>query len=435
MRRFLKNRRVLKTCKIYEMLSRHAKKKHVSFHTPGHKVGAWDITELSFSDNLSAPSGCILEAEKEIAKILGAKQSFILTDGSTSGVLSMLYAVKTLGAKTVAFASDSHKSVYAGCKALGLNALVYPSKKEGTPLPYTMDELKANFSAYLDEADVLFFTSPSYYGRVLDLFALRRYADETGKILLIDGAHGGHLHFDKTVYAGAFADLWVDGVHKSLPAFTQGAVVSARNERFASALKTGVDVFRTTSPSYPIMASVEYAVKYPENRALFESILAWRRGNARVLQNEDAYKIVALFGRHAFAVEKELESKGIYPEFCDGNAIMFYVSPATKRKELSTLKKALSVLFEKYPYEAENAVERVPAPVVLPKNGETEWVDIRQAEGRVCALACGLFPPCTPLFFVGERIEKEKLGVFLQANHRFGTVEDKILVFKEEEKE
>jgi riboflavin kinase/FMN adenylyltransferase len=64
---------------------------------PGHQTGQWDITELSFSDNLSAPRGCIAEAEADIATILGAYKSFILTDGSTSGVLSMLYAAKMLG--------------------------------------------------------------------------------------------------------------------------------------------------------------------------------------------------------------------------------------------------------------------------------------------------------------------------------------------------
>lgn len=436
MRRFLKNRRVLKTCKIYEMLSLHAKKKHLSFHTPGHKVGAWDITELSFSDNLSAPSGCLLEAEQDVAKILGAHKSFLLTDGSTSGVLSMLYAVKTLGANTVAFPSDSHKSVYLGCKALGLHALVFPSKTEQKiSLPYTIDELKSSFSAYLDKADAILITSPNYYGKVADLSALRLYCDETGKWLLVDGAHGGHLHFDKDLYAGAYADIWVDGVHKCLPAFTQGAVVSAKDERTATALKAGVDTFRTTSPSYPIMASVEYAVKYPENRALLKNVVAWRRNTARVLQNEDAYKIVVRFGKHAFEAEKELENMGIYPEFCDGNAIMFYLSPATKKKEFSKLKKTLTVLFEKYPFDEEKDVERVPAPLLLPKTTKTEWVEKEQSEGRICALECGLFPPCTPLFLAGERIEREKLDVFLKANHRFGTVDDKILVFKKEEKE
>ncbi len=436
MRRFLRNRKVLKDCKIYKMLAENAKKKHLSFHTPGHKVGAWDITELSFSDNLSAPSGCILGAERDLAKILGASKSFILTDGSTSGVLAMLYAVKVLGAKRVAFCADSHKSVYNGCKALGLEALVFPAKTKGNvPLPYTMDELKADFSAYLEKADALMVTSPNYYGTLADLSAIRKYCDETGKLLIVDGAHGGHLRFFQNAYAGAFADFWVDGAHKCLPALTQGAVVSARDEKTASALKEGVDVFRTTSPSYPIMASVEYAVKYPRNLSLERAVEEWKKATARVLKNDDVYKIVALFGKNAFSVEKELEEKGVYPEFCDGNAVMFYLSTATRKKDFSRLKKILKALFEKYPFEEEKGVQPVPAPSVLSKNGETEWVEMEKAEGKICAQRCGLFPPCTPLLYEGEKIERAKLELFLKANHRFGTIDGKILVFKDEEKE
>jgi arginine/lysine/ornithine decarboxylase len=126
MNTLLKNNAVLADCKIYQMLLENAQKPHFSFHTPGHKVGAWDITELSFSDNLSCPRGCIAEAEQDIAKILGAEKSFILTDGSTAGVLSMLYTVKALGAHTVAVCENSHKSVFNGCAVLGLTPLVYP---------------------------------------------------------------------------------------------------------------------------------------------------------------------------------------------------------------------------------------------------------------------------------------------------------------------
>ena len=49
MKKIFCDKRTLKSCKIYNMLRAHAKKKHVSFHTPGHKAGDWDITELSYS--------------------------------------------------------------------------------------------------------------------------------------------------------------------------------------------------------------------------------------------------------------------------------------------------------------------------------------------------------------------------------------------------
>ena len=433
---FRAKKSVLKNCKIYQMLFKSGKEKHLSFHTPGHKAGKWDITELAYSDNLSSPSGCIAEAERDVAQILGAKKSFILTDGSTAGVLAMLYAAKTLGVRTVALFEKSHKSVFNGCKLMGLTPLVYTEKVRGKiPLPPTMYELKENFSKILESADALFITSPDYYGNVAELDALRKFCDENKKLLLIDGAHGGHLHFDKTLYAGAYADMWVDGVHKSLPALTQGAVVSARTQEYADALYQGVQIFRTTSPSYPIMASVEYAVKYPRNEALEKRAKAYISSCARIYTSADWTKIVALFGDKAFEAEKELTMKGIYPEFCDGNAVVFYLSPATALREWKRLKREFAVLFEKYPFTQEKELESVPAPLLLDKNTTTEWVDLEESEGKICAADCGLFPPCTPLIRAGERIEREKIDLLKKAANVYGLADKKILTVNENEGE
>ena len=410
MKRVFKDGKTLANCKIYQMLAKNGKRKHLSFHTPGHKVKGWDITELSYSDNLSAPKGCILEAEEDIAKILGAKKSFILTDGSTAGVLSMLYAVKLLGAKSVAFPLQSHKSVWNGCALLGLTPLAYPEKAE--------------------QADAVLLTSPSYYGKVENLAGVRKYCVEKEKILLVDGAHGGHLHFDKELYAGSFADMWVDGVHKSLPAFTQGAVVSARDEKFAEALKKGVDCFRTTSPSYPIMASVEYAVKYPQNAAIEKEARAYAESEQRVCVNEDWTKLLCRFGVKAFEAEKYLERKGIFAEFCDGEYICFYLSPATRLRDFRVLKKHLKKAFEKYPFEANQELQRIPAPCLYEDCG-IEQVDLDKAIGRVCAENCGLFPPCTPLLCVGDRVDSESVRRLQNADNVYGVYQGKISVFEE----
>ena len=432
MHNVLKDESVLKSCKIYSMLAGQ-NKEHISFHTPGHKANGPDITELSYSDNLACPRGCIAEAEKDIAEILGAAKSFILTDGSTCGVLSMLYAAKLLGVEKVAVCEASHKSLWNGCKLLGITPLVYPQKtRDKIPFGYTVSALKTEFSEILREADALFVTSPDYYGNVADWRALREYCDENGKLLLADGAHGGHLHFEKELYAGAYADVWVDGVHKSLPAFTQGAIVSARTERITEALRAGVDIFRTTSPSYPVMASVEYAVKYPRNTRLEASAKAFEESCRRICFGGDWTKLCAVFGENAFAAEKELENKGIYAEFCDGNVVMFYLSPATSLHDFEKLRAELASLFEKYPLRAEgNGDNCDPAPLVLVKNGETEEVAITESKGRICARMCGLFPPCTPLLRVGERIAEEKIRLLERADNVFGVTNGKLTVFKE----
>lgn len=440
LREILTKGEILKNCKIYRMLAAQAEKEHVSFHTPGHKIGGEDITELSYSDNLSCPKGCIMEAEKDIAEILGADKSFILTDGSTCGILSMLYAVKLLGAKSVAFCENTHKSVFNGAAALGLTPLLYAAKKrDGIPFAPTMSELNDENSEIFAAADVLLFTSPDYYGNVADLRGAREFCDKNGKILIVDGAHGGHLHFEKELHAGAYADMWVDGVHKSLPALTQGAVVSAKREKFTAVLEKGVEIFRTTSPSYPIMASVEYAVKYPRKITLEKHVNLFKKRNARIYQNADWTKLCVRFGKHAFKVEKLLESEGIYAEFCDGNVITFYLSPATKMQDFERLKKRLTELFSQFPVleakKKEKAVRSVPAPCVFDKNMETEWVKLEEAEGKICANNCGLFPPCTPLVLQGETVTKEQIELMKNADNLFGVRGDEILVLKNKEKE
>ena len=402
--------------------------KHVSFHTPGHKQSGFDITELSYSDNLSAPKGCILQAEKDITSILNSKGSFILTDGSTSGILSMLYAAKEAGVKKVCFGENSHKSLFNGCALLGLTPLLLTAKtKANIPLPISMYELNEES---FRQADALVLTHPDYYGNLAPLKEIKALCEKEGKLLLIDGAHGSHLHFDKEIYAGSFADMWVDGVHKNLPCFTQGAVVSTSREDLLPLLKKGVDIFRTTSPSYPIMASVEYAVKYPENTKIKEYVLSLIQSHEGFYVGGDWTKLCAKFGKHAFEAEKKLQHRGIYPEFCDGNVILFYLSPATKISRLKKLEKTLLSLFREFPYEEES--ESIREFSAVNTQYSKTWLPLLQAEGKICALPCGLFPPCFPLLLQGEKITKEKIKLLEQADNVYGISDGKICVYTED---
>ena len=307
-----------------------AQKKHVSFHTPGHKRAGADITELPYSDCLVSPTGVILRAERDVAQILGAARSFLLTDGSTCGVFSMVGAMKARGVEKLAVPAFSHPSVYHACEALGVEIVPIPQDMvRGFSVQPTAEAIKTA----LEDADALLLTSPDYYGFFAPLKEARRLCSEARKPLAVDGAHGSHLHFSAE-YAGKYADLWVDGVHKSLPALTQGAVVSA-NAEWAEALQSSVVKFRTTSPSYPIMASVEYAVKFPRNEKIELAAKAAKR-DMGALFNADWTKIVVPFADTGRA-ERFLEAHGVYPEFNDGNYLMFYLSPCTKARELKKL--------------------------------------------------------------------------------------------------
>lgn len=396
-----------------------AQKKHLSFHTPGHKRPGADITELSYSDNLLSPSGVIAEAQEEAAHILGAERSFFLTDGSTSGVYAMLHALKAAGAGSVALSPFSHPSVKNGCLLAGLKIVELPAAREREiPMQPTEEEIAAG----LERADALLLTSPDYYGNFPPLERARELCREGGKALLIDGAHGSHLHFSPE-YAGNYADMWVDGVHKSLPALTQGAVVSAKSKAWADLLSDSVTLFRTSSPSYPVMASVEYAVKYPRNEKIERLAQAFKREQG-AYPNADWSKILIAFGERASDAQRYLEAHGVYAEFNDGNYLMFYLSPCTKAGEL----KKLAKLLKRIPRGKIESVEHDRGG----RGNAAAWVPLSRAEGRVCARECGIFPPCVPLIGEGEKISARHIERLSRAKNTFGLKDGMILVFTEE---
>ena len=405
--------------KLYlaDMLAAQERRKHISFHTPGHKKRGADITELSYSDNLSAPTGVIGQAQADIAHILGADASFLLTDGSTSGVYAMLMALRDAGVRKLAVPVCSHVSVLRGSSLMGLELIpVAQEFSGGIARQPTVEAVRHA----METADALILTSPDYYGFFPDLGAIAELMQAQSKPLVIDGAHGSHLH-GTALHASNYASMWVDGVHKSLPAMTQGAVVSAKGI-WTDLLAESVPCFRTTSPSYPILASIEYAVKYPRNERIERAAEGVKRALG-ALENPDWSKIVIPFGKKSGDGRRFLESRGVYPEFDDGNYLMFYLSPATRRRELNKLV---------------HLVKRLPRGEVASdarmrgRTGNTTVALLPQeAVGRVCAQTCGLFPPCMPVLFPGDVVSGDAARRLSGAVSAFGLSDGKIIVFED----
>ena len=403
-------------CHIADMLAAQ-RRRHISFHTPGHKKRGADITELSYSDNLSAPAGVIAAAQADVARILGADRSFLLTDGSTSGVYAMLMALRDAGVRKLAVPVCSHVSVLRGSSLMGLELI--PVAQEFSGRIARQPTVEAVRHA-METADALILTSPDYYGFFPDLGAIAELMQAQSKPLVIDGAHGSHLH-GTALHASNYASMWVDGVHKSLPAMTQGAVVSAKGI-WTDLLAESVPCFRTTSPSYPILASIEYAVKYPRNERIERAAEGVKRALG-ALENPDWSKIVIPFGKKSGDARRFLESRGVYPEFDDGNYLMFYLSPATRRRELNKLV---------------HLVKRLPRGEVASdarmrgRTGKTTVALLPQeAVGRVCAQTCGLFPPCMPVLLPGDVVSGDAARRLSGAVSAFGLSDGKIIVFED----
>lgn len=437
---------------IFNRLKRYAKA-NKAFHMPGHKgrgeffknfpVADLDVTELSWSDNLACPGGVIAAAQKETAEILGAKRSYILTDGSSSGVLSMIYAVAKRGSKLIV-PRNSHKSVWNACKILGIEPVIVQGEtNNGVILPPDPAEIERIVSAD-PTVSGLVITSPDYYGNIPPLGEYSGILKRYGKLLLADGAHGAHLAFapSREGYAGCFADIWVDGAHKSLFTLTQGALLNVNNESLIRVAEEGLNVFRTSSPSYPVMASVEYGVKYLANNP---ALIAKAASAAKEFRENSGFAFYPSADWTKLAVDcaplnisadraaEELEKRGIFCEFSDGRYILFYLSPAVTEGDLRLLKKALKAvagdkkLAGSFAPRADIAPSARTYSFLYALSKPYEWVPLDAAAGRMCAGSAGFAPPCIPVVAEGEMITDAAVRA-LKSGKTYGLYDGKIKV-------
>lgn len=449
----------MKKTGLERMLCGYARKRPLRLHMPGHKAGrafsrrfpmaAADITELSFSDSLHRPEGVIAAAEKHVGEILGAKKCFFLTDGSTCGVFSMVYAAKRCGRKELVVCRNSHQSVYNACKALGVEPVVVAQRmSDGVPLPPDPREIGRALREH-PAADVLL-TYPDYYGRRADIAAIKAVCVSLGRRLFADGAHGGHLRFFAPAeYVGAYADMWVDGVHKTLPCLTQTALLCVSDGALLSVAAEAAGIFRTSSPSYPLMASVEYGETFMAEKgekllsslerelALFKRRL--RAGGYGVFETGDPLKLCVDFapaGISPDAAEEFLQKKGVYAEMNDGRRLLFLLGVTTKKRHLARLWRALNALMN------DRALQGACAPPSPPETGtrrtpyleacaaESECVPIPAAVGRVLAENAGVFPPCWPLCVAGETMTETIAAALQRARCVFGADGGTVKVIK-----
>ncbi|MCD8372678.1 MAG: aminotransferase class I/II-fold pyridoxal phosphate-dependent enzyme [Clostridia bacterium] len=451
----------IKDCHILKLIS--GREREVSFHTPGHKAdfcygrlfpaADMDVTELSYTDDLSSPSGVIAKAQADIAEIVGAKRSYILTDGSTSGVFAMMYAVRRKGKKIIV-PRNCHKSVWNACALLGLEPVIVQGEECGGVMQPPSPEQIGRLICGDQSIAGLVVTSPDYYGNIAPLQEYSKVLRGNGRYLLIDGAHGGHLAYEegRKGYAGLYADIWIDGAHKSMPALTQGSLVHLNDLSLQSSLEEGLNIFRTSSPSFPVMASVEYSVKYCDfaresTEKLKKAVCATRERieeiGYNVYPSADWTKLAVDFafaGKDASLANEYLEKNGIYAEFNDGRYILFYLSANTK---ISELKRLEEVLAEIYGADGLNADcftraefsygENSSYGYLNAVNAEYEYVDLQNAAGRIAAANAGISPPCIPVAAAGEIITPQVIELLIKAPHAFGVEGGKIKVVRKYE--
>src|SRR5690554_195024 len=442
-----------KDAPLLEGLLAYRQKKMLPFHMPGHRGGSgsepiWrrmgkkllslDLTELKEIVPGRDLEFLLQAAEELAAKAIGARRTYFLVNGASGGIISALLAAGTPG-KKILVARNCHLSVVNGLILSGLSPVfLSPRWIDGHPAVPAPAVVKEALRRH-PEAVALLVTNPGYHGIYGPLPEIGAAAKQAGVPLLVDEAHGGHLHYLglEVEATAAGADLWVWGVHKIMGSLTQTGMLHLGPGKIdPGRVEQALALTGTTSPSYILLASLDSTRRqlYLHGREMFARAAALggkirkelrKTTGIELLEEEqlpagyglDPTKIVLSFtpsGCSGLAAAELLRKKyRIQPEYADLHNLYFFIAPVQRTGEIRTLLRACRGL------AGTGGPERTKVgpppwscrpPVLSPREAfQSRLVNVPlpDAVGKVAAGWVAAYPPGIPLWIPGERITRE----------------------------
>ncbi len=420
---------------LYSALIELSEKKQISFHMPGHFEGKAmegfddllkiDTTEVPESDNLFAPQGPIAMAEAAAAGFFGAKETRFLVNGSSAGVLAAVGAVCKDGDKIICD-RFCHRSLIAALVFSGAVPIwLYPETIDNGLLWGGIDPKDVEKAICENpDAKAVFITSPNYFGLSSDVKAIADITHSHNIPLLLDGAHGAHYGISPLLPPSPVslgADLVIAGAHKTLPSVTQSAYLHI-NGSFPR-LDDMLRMYQTSSPSYILMASLDYARGKMEEQGLeLWSDIARAAGEifpeqaepkGRYSKYKDICRLVLPTGGNPFEAAERLRlEKGISVECSYGGGVVCILNTAHRREDLVTLRDALCDV------RRTKSVPIAFAPIrsrqiMSPREAffsQTEAVSLTKALGRICSREVMVYPPGAAQLLPGEEVSASAIN-------------------------
>ncbi len=437
---------------LLEQLQTYDKTDLYPFHMPGHKrhlelpADAYhmDITEIDGFDNLHHAQGILREEQQRLADYIGVRRCFFLVNGSTCGILAAISAAAPRGSR-ILMARNSHKAAYHAVDLRGLEVhYCYPAVSAFDIQGAVSPDVIAQALESDPQIRAVYITSPTYDGVVSDIASIARIVHSYGLPLIVDEAHGAHFGMHPTCprsATGCGADVVIQSVHKTLPAFTQSAVLHVCSDRVSEEeLERFLGIYESSSPSYLLMAGMSRLVPFLlENgarlfAALDENLSRFYERSRRlrclhVIQEED-------FGADcAFARDRSkilistggchMDGKQLYDsllsdyhlqmEMCSGE----YVTALCSLMDTAEGFERLAAALEEIDRQAEPSdgkprsfvarmyrVRESVCPIADAMDaGRRERVGWDEAAGRVSGEYVYLYPPGIPMLVPGERID------------------------------
>lgn len=447
---------------LLQMLEEFSKQDVLAMHMPGHKrktekfpylaelAGALDITEIEGFDNLHDAHGAIKDICDRASALWQSKRTFLSVNGSTGALFAALSCCTKPNDK-ILVARNAHKSLCNAIELLRLQATWrYPSTEKdfGICLHVDVSDVEKAFQSEKYRAVVL--TSPTYEGVISDVESISRIAHANGAVVIVDGAHGAHLDLSPCFPPSGTinnADLAVCGLHKTLPALTQTAVLHLYGEKIpAEDVARAMSVFVTSSPSYILMSSVDGMTKYlqTEGKQAFEEFCfhlnnfrhqAQRFRHLKLYngQNAFAYDFSKIYvdcshtDKSGFQIKAILRKRyAIEAEYASAKGVLFIATLADGKKEFDRLLHALNQIDKQCNASQSPFVGDCPPCecVCLPweLSPNTQILPFGEAVGTTCAQTVWVYPPAVPLLLKGERISRQCADFVAETLRCGGTV-------------
>jgi arginine/lysine/ornithine decarboxylase len=452
-------------------MAKHDSHRYSRFHVPGHagkvpsqederryfeSIRRLDFTELEGLDDLHAPSGVIDEAQRLAAIAFGAEESFFLLNGSTVGNHAMILGTSSPG-DLLLVQRNCHKSVLNGLMLSGVRAVfLMPRIDQQTGLMTGLDPtLVQQALQQYPEAKGLLLTNPNYYGMGTDLAAISQMVHAHNIPLLVDEAHGAHygFHPDYPPSAlSALADVVVQSTHKMLTAMTMGAMLHLQGPRVdRTRIKRILSMLQSSSPSYPIMASLDLARRNIaiEGHRLLDNTLQHVYRLRKWIDETTPFRYIkpgmdfetldplkiSLWDStgtlSGFELMTKLRHYGCFAEMADTRHVLLHFGLHTNEEDLIRLMEALTAIsLDAFSEKKENSkaseniyaiqphpaisipvsfglpVERVASPTQL-------RIPLTKAVGKQSAEMVIPYPPGIPVLYPGETIS-EWAAIYLQ---------------------
>ncbi len=455
------------TTSVHDFITDYLEKDTVSFHMPGHKGSQlyrrfgyhnfldhfmdYDITEIPGADNLFQTESVIKGVQDHYAKLYNCKKSYILINGTSGGNIAAVLASVSRG-KQLIMARNCHKSVFNALTLGGIRPVyAYPEMIEefgisGAVSPSEIQRLiKEN-----PDAQAVLITSPNYYGVCSDIRSIAEIAHGSGKVLIVDEAHGAHLHFSDELPLSAIqsgADIVINSTHKTLASLTQSAALHYNTDLVDQyILEDKLQCIQSTSPSYVLMTSMDICADLLEKhrdilmKEWIENLNEFYERIAKIpgvrtmgkMAGLDWTKInfsladLGISGSQADAIL--MEDYNIYIELFTGDLVMAMTGIGNTKTDYERLANALEDISQRQQSSQMKICpgNRHAQALIPPKQAtmfeipvEKKRVKLADSAGMICASSIIPYPPGIPLICPGERIEADAIA-YIQAMRQLG---------------